>query len=98
MIISHFPLFATIAGGIAAPIVSPVFAAVIGGEIFNLIRQTRAVAQVGLIILLIFIIMSRSVILTKCASIKLARAHSGPVLPALPKAQPAQDVAAVSEP
>ena len=35
----------------------------IGGEIFNLIRQTGAVAQVVLVILLIFSIMSWSVIL-----------------------------------
>src|SRR5882724_4917193 len=97
MTISHFPLFASIAGGIVSPILAPVFAAVIGGEIFNLIRQTGAVAQVVLIILLIFSIMSWSVILTKWASIKRARAQSGRFLRAFRKAQRLQDVAAVSE-
>ena len=54
---------ATAAG--AAPVFAPVLASFVGGEIFNLIRQTGAVAQVVLIILLIFSIMSWSVILTK---------------------------------
>ena len=52
-------------------------ALIIGGEIINLIRQTGAVAQVVLIILLIFSIMSWSVILTKWSSIKRARTQSG---------------------
>ena len=74
MIISHFPLFASIVGGVLPSIFAPVYAAVIGGEIFNLIRQTGAVAQVVLIILLIFSIMSWSIILTKWAAIKRALA------------------------
>src|SRR5262245_49906533 len=45
----------------------------IGGEIFSLIRQTGAVAQAVLIILLIFSIMSWSVILTKWSSVRRAR-------------------------
>ena len=125
MIISHFPLFASMAGGVVpsiympsfasalapacgpalasavapvfTPVSAPVFAAVIGGEIFNLIRQTGAVAQVVLIILLIFSIMSWSVILTKWSSIKRARTQSGRFLRAFRKAQRLQDVAAVSE-
>jgi biopolymer transport protein TolQ len=72
-------------------------AAALGGEIFNLIRQTGAVAQVVLVILLIFSIMSWSVILTKWAAIKRARAQSGRFLRAFRKAQRLQDVAAVSE-
>jgi len=72
-------------------------ALVIGGEIFNLIKNTGLVAQVVLVILLIFSIMSWSVILTKWASIKRARAQSGRFLRAFRKAQRLQDVAAVSE-
>ena len=60
MINPQFPLFASM--------IAPVFASFVGGEIFNLIRQTGAVAQVVLIILLIFSIMSWSVILTKWSS------------------------------
>jgi biopolymer transport protein TolQ len=81
MIISHFPLSAY----------------VIGGEIFNLIRQTGAVAQVVLVILLIFSIMSWSIILTKWAAIKRARAQSGRFLRAFRKAQRLQDIAAISD-
>src|SRR5262249_40138756 len=69
----------------------------IGGEIFSLIRQTGAVAQAVLIILLIFSVMSWSVILTKWASVRRARAQSGRFLRAFRKAQRLQDVAAVSE-
>jgi len=131
MIISQFPLLASIAGGVFAPIfgsgilgpgvvgsavtpsaapvlvsafvsafapaAAPLLASFVGGEIFNLIKQTGAVAQVVLVILLIFSIMSWSVILTKWSSIKRARAQSGRFLRAFRKAQRLQDVAAVSE-
>jgi len=127
MIISQFPLLASIAGGVFAPVfgsgilgpgvvgsavtstaapvlvsafapaAAPVLASFVGGEIFNLIKQTGAVAQVVLVILLIFSIMSWSVILTKWSSIKRARAQSGRFLRAFRKAQRLQDVAAVSE-
>jgi biopolymer transport protein TolQ len=70
---------------------------VIGGEVFNLIRQTGAVAQVVLVILLIFSIMSWSIILTKWAAIKRARAQSGRFLRAFRKAQRLQDIAAISD-
>lgn len=76
---------------------SPLSAYVIGGEIFNLIRQTGAVAQVVLVILLIFSIMSWSIILTKWAAIKRARAQSGRFLRAFRKAQRLQDIAAISD-
>ena len=59
----------------------------VGGEIFNLIRQTGAVAQVVLVILLIFSIMSWSIILTKWGAIRRARAQSGRFLRAFRKAQ-----------
>jgi biopolymer transport protein TolQ len=85
------------AGSGAAPAFAPVLASFVGGEIFNLIRQTGAVAQVVLIILLIFSILSWSIILTKWGSIKRARAQSGRFLRAFRKAQRLQDIAAVSE-
>jgi biopolymer transport protein TolQ len=72
-------------------------ALIIGGEIINLIRQTGAVAQAVLVILLIFSIMSWSVILTKWGSQRRARAQSGRFLRAFRKAQRLQDVAAVSD-
>jgi biopolymer transport protein TolQ len=104
MINPQFPLLASIAGGAFTPLLgsvahvfAPVLASFIGGEIFNLIKQTGAVAQVVLVILLIFSIMSWSVILTKWSSIKRARAQSGRFLRAFRKAQRLQDVAAVSE-
>src|SRR5689334_13411059 len=87
----------SVLGSAVPPAVAPVFASFIGGEIFNLIRQTGAVAQVVLVILLIFSIFSWSVILTKWSSIKRARAQSGRFLRAFRKAQRLQDVAAVSE-
>src|ERR1700748_2599002 len=75
----------------------PLSVYVIGGEVFNLIRQTGAVAQVVLVILLVFSIVSWSIILTKWASIKRARAQSGRFLRAFRKAQRLQDVAAISD-
>src|SRR6478609_1550163 len=66
-------------------------------DLMNLVRQTGLVAQVVLLILLIFSVMSWSVILTKWAAIKRARAQSGRFLRAFRKAQRLQDVAAVSE-
>ena len=76
---------------------SPLTALIIGGEVFNLIRQTGAVAQVVLVILLIFSILSWSIILTKWASIRRARAQSGRFLRAFRKTQRLQDIAAISD-
>ena|SRR6478752_6949188 len=75
----------------------PVTALIIGREIINLIQQTGGVAQVVLVILLIFSILSWSVILTKWSSLQRARAQSGRFLRAFRKAQRLQDIAAVSE-
>src|SRR5580765_7405402 len=91
------PIFKPILTFVSASSILAVFASFIGGEIFNLIKQTGAVAQVVLVILLIFSIMSWSVILTKWASVRRARAQSGRFLRAFRKAQRLQDVAAVSE-
>jgi biopolymer transport protein TolQ len=65
--------------------------------VWNLVRQTGIVAQVVLLILLVFSIMSWSIILSKWASIRRARAQSGRFLRAFRKAQRLQDIAAVSE-
>jgi biopolymer transport protein TolQ len=69
----------------------------VGGEIVNLIEQTGLVAKVVLVILLIFSILSWSVILSKWALLKRARVQSGRFLRAFRKAQRLQDVAAVTE-
>lgn len=73
------------------------FGFVIGGEIVTLIRQTGAVAQMVLLILLLFSIMSWSIILSKWTSLGRARTQSGRFLRAFRKAHRLQDVAAVSE-
>jgi biopolymer transport protein TolQ len=73
------------------------FGFVIGGEIVTLVKQTGAVAQVVLLILLIFSILSWSIILSKWASLRRARTQSGRFLRAFRKAHRLQDVAAVSD-
>lgn len=77
--------------------IKTLFAFVIGGEIVNLVLRTGAVAQAVLVILLIFSILSWSIILSKWASLGRARAQSGRFLRAFRKAHRLQDVAAVSE-
>ena len=69
----------------------------VGGEIVSLVEQTGLVAKVVLLILLIFSILSWSVILSKWAALKRARVQSGRFLRAFRKAQRLQDVAAVSD-
>jgi len=73
------------------------FGFAIGGEIVTLIKQTGIVAQVVLLVLLAFSILSWSIILTKWASLRRARAQSGRFLRAFRRAQKLQDVAAVSD-
>jgi biopolymer transport protein TolQ len=73
------------------------FGFVIGGEIINLVKQTGPVAQVVLLILLIFSVMSWAIILSKWASLRRARSQSGRFLRAFRRAQRLQDVAAVSD-
>jgi len=73
------------------------FGFAIGGEIVTLIRQTGIVAQAVLLVLLAFSIISWSIILTKWASLRRARAQSGRFLRAFRRAQKLQDVAAVSD-
>ena len=69
----------------------------IGGEIINLVRQTGPVAQTVLLILLIFSVMSWSIILSKWSSLNRARTQSGRFLRAFRKAHRLQDIAAVAE-
>jgi biopolymer transport protein TolQ len=73
------------------------FSFFIGGEIVKMVGQMGAVAQAVLLILLIFSLLSWSIILTKWASLRRARAQSGRFLRAFRKAQRLQDLAAVSE-
>lgn len=74
-----------------------VFGIVIGGEIVQLVKQTGAVAQVVLLILLISSIVSWSIILSKWASLRRARAQSARFLRAFRRAQRLQDIATVSD-
>lgn len=69
----------------------------VGGEILNMIRQTGLVAQTVLLILLIFSVLSWSIILSKWAHLRRAREQSGRFLRAFRKAHRLQDVAAVSD-
>lgn len=69
----------------------------LSGEVMDLVAQTGLVARIVLIILLIFSILSWSVILSKWSSLKRARVQSGRFLRAFRRAQRMQDVAAVSE-
>lgn len=69
----------------------------IGGEIVNLVSESGPVAKAVLLILLLFSIFSWSIILSKWASLRRARAQSGRFLRAFRKAQKLQDVMAVSE-
>jgi biopolymer transport protein TolQ len=73
------------------------FGFVIGGEIVSLVKQTGAVAQAVLFILLFFSLISWSIILSKWAVLRRARSQSGRFLRAFRRAQRLQDVAAVSE-
>jgi biopolymer transport protein TolQ len=72
-------------------------AVVIGGEILQLVKQTGAVAQVVLLILLVFSILSWSIILSKWATLRRARKQSARFLRMFRRAQRLQDVATVSD-
>ena len=72
-------------------------AAVIGGEIIDLVAQTGAVAQAVLLILLAFSLISWSIILAKWGRLRRARVQSGRFIRAFRKAQRLQDLAAVAD-
>lgn len=69
----------------------------VGGEIVSMISNSGLVAKAVLLILLVASVFSWSVILSKWAAVKRARAQSGRFLRAFRKSQRLQDVAAVAE-
>src|SRR5215831_3717581 len=72
-------------------------AAVVGGEIIDLVGETGSVAKMVLLVLLIFSLISWAIILAKWARLRRARVQSGRFVRAFRKAQRLQDVAAVAE-
>ena len=69
----------------------------VGEEIVTLVTQSGLVAKIVLCILLVFSILSWSIILSKWSSLKRARTQSGRFLRAYRKANRLQDVSAVAE-
>jgi biopolymer transport protein TolQ len=72
-------------------------AAVVGGEIVDLVGETGPVAKVVLLSLLIFSVISWAIILSKWSLVRRARVQSGRFVRAFRKAQRLQDVSAVAE-
>jgi biopolymer transport protein TolQ len=77
--------------------ISCLAALVIGGEVVSLVRDTGFVAQLVLVILLIFSVFSWAIILSKWGSFRRARVQSSRFVRAFRKAQRLQDIAAVAE-
>jgi len=75
----------------------PLLAAVVGGEIIDLVGETGPVAKTVLLILLIFSLVSWSIILAKWSVLRRARVQSGRFVRAFRKAQRLQDVSAVAD-
>src|SRR5579862_1233961 len=75
----------------------PLLAAVVGGEIIDLVGETGPVAKVVLLLLLIFSLVSWAIILSKWSVLRRARVQSGRFVRAFRRAQRLQDVNAVSE-
>ncbi|MDP9160961.1 MAG: MotA/TolQ/ExbB proton channel family protein [Acidobacteriota bacterium] len=73
------------------------FSLIIGGQITDLVSETGPVAKIVLLILLIFSVISWSIILSKWTLLRRARVQSGRFIRAFRKAQRLQDVAAVAE-
>jgi biopolymer transport protein TolQ len=69
----------------------------VGGEIVDLVRETGAVAQAVLVMLLAFSLVSWAIILSRWALLRRARVQSGRFLRAFRRAQRLQDMSAVSE-
>lgn len=69
----------------------------VGGEIIDLVRETGAVAQFVLLVLLAFSLISWAIILSRWSMLKRARVQSGRFLRAFRRAQRLQDIASVSE-
>src|SRR5579871_4060812 len=75
----------------------PLLAAVVGGEIIDLVGETGPVAKVVLLLLLIFSLISWAIILSKWSLLRRARIRSGRFVRAFRKAQRLQDVSAVAD-
>src|SRR5947209_19258315 len=78
-------------------LIPQLWAVALGGEITNLVSQTGVVAKVVLLILVLFSVLSWSIILGKWSMLRRARVQSGRFVRAFRKANRLQDVAAVSE-
>src|SRR5271167_5114300 len=76
---------------------SQLLAAVVGGEIVDLVGETGPVAKVVLLFLLVFSVISWAIILSKWSLVRRARVQSGRFVRAFRKAQRLQDVSAVAE-
>ncbi len=75
---------------------SSLLAAVVGGEVVDLVAQSGPVAKVVLLILLAFSLLSWTLILAKWSLLKRARIQSGRFVRAFRKSQRMQDVAVVA--
>ena len=75
----------------------PFPAFVIGGQIFDLVRETGAVAQAVLLVLLAFSLVSWAIIVSRWSVLRRARVQSGRFLRAFRRAQRLQDINAVAE-
>jgi len=75
----------------------PFPAFVIGGDIIDLVRETGAVAQAVLLLLLVFSLVSWAIILSRWSLLRRARLQSGRFLRAFRRAQRLQDINSVSE-
>lgn len=69
----------------------------IGGDIVDLVRETGAVAQAVLVLLLAFSLISWAIILSKWSVLRRSRAQSGRFVRAFRRAQRLQDINSVSE-
>lgn len=75
----------------------PLLAAIVGGEVVDMISNTGAVAKLVLLLLLVFSLVSWAIILTKWNLLRRARSQSGRFVRAFRKAQRLQDIAAVAD-
>jgi biopolymer transport protein TolQ len=73
------------------------FAVFVAGEIIDLVGETGPVAKVVLLLLLVFSLVSWSIILSKWGLLRRARVQSGRFVRAFRKAQRLQDVGAVAD-
>ncbi|MGH9494708.1 MAG: MotA/TolQ/ExbB proton channel family protein [Candidatus Sulfotelmatobacter sp.] len=72
-------------------------AALVGGEIVDMLSNSGPVAKLILLVLLVFSLVSWAIILTKWSLLRRARAQSGRFVRAFRKAQRLQDIASVAD-